>query len=163
MYNFHRESRPEGEPRGWLRTTWYGVTQQVIQSDIGYWWPHVVCRPDKNPRLASCLLPAITNWMVSAASWRQVNLDIDHYITSGRGGNNLQGSVAIDNESEDESITEVVAVFHRNLPHWGELVCSQPHRPPQTRYGGSTRCTRIRTQPCIANFNKAVATEEKST
>ena len=69
------------------------------------------------------------NWMVSAASWRQINLDIDHYITSGRGGNNLQGSVVMDNESEDECITEVMAVFHRNLPHWWEFVCSQPYPP----------------------------------
>ena len=58
------------------------------------------------------------NWIVSAASWRQINLEIHHYITSVRGANILQGIVATANESQDECITEV---FSRLSVDWRHI------------------------------------------
>lgn len=74
MYSYHFE-RAGGDPNaGWLRSMWYGVGQQAIRQNLGYWLLQVALRPDRNPRLVS--YPAYAAKAGQAPAVRQVYLNL---------------------------------------------------------------------------------------
>ena len=117
MY-LHHQTEKNGMPnRGWLRTMFYSLTQQVIRQDPVYWALYACLRPDGNVRLIS--YPYYAKYATDGDStyFRHIDMNVKDYLESGRGGNIIQGSVSLDDESVN-GCTEIVPGFQRHIGEW---------------------------------------------
>ena len=53
IYVWHQAQRNNRTNKGWLRTMYHSLTQQIIRQDLEYWLLYACLRPDRNPRLVS--------------------------------------------------------------------------------------------------------------
>ena len=117
LYKHHLGER-NGKPNlGWQRNMLYSLSQQIIRGDIGYWLLYSALRPDRNCQLVS--YPYYTKFASEGDNtlFRHIDMNVPRYLESGRGGSIIQGSVSLDDETED-GCTVVVKGFHRNLQSW---------------------------------------------
>ena len=114
MYLHHQRDR-NGKPNyGWLRVMFYSLTQQLIRQDIMYWMLYACLRPDRNVRLIS--YPYYTKYAIEGDNtyFRHIDMNIPRYLADGHGGNIIQGSVSLDDESE-KACTMIVPEFHHKI------------------------------------------------
>ncbi|MCJ1467746.1 hypothetical protein MMC07_006371, partial [Pseudocyphellaria aurata] len=122
MYLFHQRE-VNGEPnRGWLRIMYYGLTQQIIRQDLGNWLLYAALRPDRDLKLVSYPYHANYTQKEDSTAFRHIDLNIPQYLATGRGGNIIQGSVSLDNESEKTGCTELIPGFHQHIKTWWQQV-----------------------------------------
>lgn len=117
LYRFHLTER-NGQPnRGWLRTMYYSLTQQIIRQDLSYWMLYACLRPDGNLRLIS--YPYYAKFAVPGEStyFRHIDMYMPKYLENGHGGMIIQGSVSLDNEDEN-GCTELVPGFQNHIKTW---------------------------------------------
>lgn len=118
MYQHHQRNINGKPNKGWLRTMMYSLTQQIIRQDISYWALYTALRPDRNPRLVAYPYYAKYAQSGDSTAFRHVDLNIPEYLESGRGGNAIQGSVSLDEETIEGGCTELIPGFHRRLKEW---------------------------------------------
>ncbi|MCJ1396607.1 hypothetical protein MMC18_009498 [Xylographa bjoerkii] len=124
MYLHHQTERNAQPNKGWLRTMFFSLTQQVIRQDLGYWAIYACLRPDRNPRLVS--YPYYAKYTIPGdfTFFRHIDMNVRMYLENEHGKNIIQGSISLDDENE-EGCTEIVPGFHKNIAHWWEAVCSR--------------------------------------
>lgn len=109
-----------GRPNwGWLRTMVFELTQQLVRQDLAYWMLYVALRPDRNHRLVS--FPYYCKYVGEDdhnTAFRHIDISIPRYLESGRGGNMIQGSVSLDDETAEDGCTVLVAGFHHHIAEW---------------------------------------------
>ncbi|KAL8788068.1 MAG: hypothetical protein Q9195_007482 [Heterodermia aff. obscurata] len=128
VYLHHQRER-NGKPNyGWCRTMIYSLSQQVIRTDLSYWMLYAALRPNHNMRLVA--YPYYTKYAVEhdRTGFAHVDMNIDQYLQHGHGGNIIQGSMSLDNETED-ACTLIVPGFHRNIERWWQDVERRGEKP----------------------------------
>lgn len=122
LYLFHQCERNGAPNKGWLRTMFYSLSQQLIRQDLAYWMLYACLRPDGNIRLVSYPYYAKFAKGGDATFFRHIDMNIPQYLESGRGKDIIQGSVSFDDESEF-GCTELVLGFHHHIAEWwGKVV-----------------------------------------
>ncbi|MCJ1412158.1 hypothetical protein MMC19_006250 [Ptychographa xylographoides] len=126
MYLHHQRER-NGQPnKGWLRTMFYSLTQQIIRQDLTYWAIYACLRPDRNVRLVS--YPYYTKYAQSgdATYFRHIDMNIPKYLQDGHGGSIIQGSISLDDETVN-GCTELQLGFHKHIAEWWGKVQARGH------------------------------------
>lgn len=54
-------------------------------------------------------------------------MNIERFLSNGRGANIIQWSVSLDDETVEEGCTEIVPGLHRKIVDWGEDVLKRAH------------------------------------
>ena len=103
--------------KGWLRTMFYSLTQQIVRQDLGYWIVYAALRPDRNHRLVAYPYYAKYALPGDKTTFRHIDLNVNKYLESSRGGEIIQGSVSFDDEDE-KGCTELVLGFHKQIGRW---------------------------------------------
>ncbi|KAI4137511.1 MAG: hypothetical protein L6R39_007243 [Caloplaca ligustica] len=118
MYEHHQREINGRSNKGWLRTMMYSLIQQLVRQDLQYYILYVAARPDHNQRLIS--YPYYTKFARPGDStiFRHVDMNIPEFLATGRGGNVIQGSVSLDDETAVTGCTEIVPGMHRRLRDW---------------------------------------------
>ena len=90
----------------------YSLAQQIIRQDPAYYAMMAAARPDRNWRLIS--YPYYIKDTTQGEKTRFAHFDINmgHFVRTGRGGNIVQTSVSLDNENE-QSCSVLIPGFHR--------------------------------------------------
>jgi hypothetical protein len=125
MYE-HHQREINGKPnRGWLRTMLYSLTQQLIRQDLEYYVLYVAMRPDHCPRLVS--YPYYTKFARpgDATYFRHIDINIPEFLETGRGGNIIQGSASLDDETAETGCTVIIPGMHKRLGEWWRDVISR--------------------------------------
>lgn len=125
MYE-HHQREINGKPnRGWLRTMLYSLTQQLIRQDLQYYLLYVAMRPDHCSRLVS--YPYYTKFARPGDStvFRHIDMNIPEFLETGRGGNIIQGSVSLDDETAETGCTVIIPGMHKRLGEWWKDVLSR--------------------------------------
>ncbi|KAF7507136.1 hypothetical protein GJ744_010949 [Endocarpon pusillum] len=75
-------------------------------------------RPDHNQRLVS--YPYYTKFARPGDStcFQHIDMNIPEFLETGRGGNIVQGSVSLDDETAETECTVIVPGMHRRLREW---------------------------------------------
>ena len=105
---------------------YHSLTQQIIRQDPTYWLAYACLRPDRNYRLifysyyAKYVIPGDSTF------FRHIDMNISRYIQDGHGSNIIQGSISLDDES-NEGYTEILSGFHKHIKEWWETVEGRGH------------------------------------
>jgi len=117
MYR-HHQRLINGRPNyGWLRTMVHGLCQQLMRQDPQYYRLYCALRPDSWWRLIS--YPYYAKFAVEGDStaFRHIDVNIPSLLESGRGADMIQGSVSLDDETED-NCTIILPGMHHHLESW---------------------------------------------
>lgn len=79
---------------GWLRGMWYSNIQQLIRQDLSYYMAYVYFRPDHAWRLIAYPYYVKSTRPGDNTKFRHLDINIQDYLETGRGGNLLQGTVS---------------------------------------------------------------------
>jgi hypothetical protein len=113
MYNWHyRKDHGHSGSLGWLRAMYHSGAQQLMRMDPEYYRLYVALRPDHQWRLISYPYYAKFAHRGDNTFFRHIDINIKRYLEDGRGGNMIQGSLSLDDESQD-MCTELVPGMHR--------------------------------------------------
>jgi hypothetical protein len=121
MYHYHM-SRSAAEI-GWLRGMWYSNIQQLIRQDLSYYMAYVFFRPDHAWRLISYPYYTKSTQIGENTKFRHLDINIQDYLDTGRGGGILQGSVSFTQEDE-RNCTTMLKGMHKTerLADWWKSV-----------------------------------------
>jgi len=123
LYLYHQRERNGQSNKGWLRTMFYSLCQQIIRQDVEYWALYVCLRRDRRRQLVS--YPYYAKYVVPGTGdptfFRHIDMNVSKFLEDGHGGNIIQGSVSLDHEDE-EGCTEIVPGFHKHIRTWWEKV-----------------------------------------
>ena len=125
MYEHHQREINGRPNRGWLRTMLHSLTQQLIRQDLQYYLLYVAMRPDRCSRLVS--YPYYTKFARPGDStvFRHIDMNIPEFLETGRGGNIIQGSVSLDDETTETGCTVIIPGMHKRLREWWTDVLSR--------------------------------------
>ena len=100
---------------------YHGLIQQLIRADPTYYILYVCLRPDRNRRLTSYPYYAKYDKRRNYTFYRHLDMNVREYLNTGRGGNVIQGSVSLDEESET-GCTVLVPGFHHAISNcWADV------------------------------------------
>ena len=128
IYQWHQRERNGQSNRGWLRTMYYSLTQQLIRQDIEYWALYACLRPDRNIRLVAYPYYAKYTREGDPTIFRHIDINVPKYLDNGHGGNIIQGSVSLDDETA-EGCTKIVPGFHLHIAQWWNNMCARGEVP----------------------------------
>jgi hypothetical protein len=117
MYMHHQCERNGAPNKGWLRTMFYSLIQQLVRQDLGYWMLYACLRPDGNVRLVSYPYYAKYAQGGDPTFFRHIDMNVPQFLESGCGQDIIQGSVSFDDENT-VGCTELVLGFHRHIAEW---------------------------------------------
>ncbi len=128
LYLHHQRERNAQSNKGWLRTMFYSLSQQIIRQDIEYWTLYACLRPDLNTRLVS--YPYYAKYVLPGdpTFFRHIDMNVNKYLEDGHGGNIIQGSVSLDVENA-HGCTEIVPGFHNHIENWWKKVKARGRAP----------------------------------
>ncbi len=128
MYLYHQRERNGQSNKGWLRTMFYSLSQQIIRQDIEYWALYACLRPDLNTRFVS--YPYYAKYVLPGdpTFFRHIDMNVPKYLEDGHGGNIIQGSVSLDDENA-HGCTEIVPGFHKHIENWWKKVEARGRAP----------------------------------
>lgn len=125
MYKYHLRTELDGQDnRGWMRHMFYSLPQQVIRQDPGYWAMTAAARPDSNYWLISYPYYVKDTSKGENTGFAHFDINVDEFVKSGRGLNLVQGSVSVDDETED-NCTLLVLGFHHSIHDWWRRVTAR--------------------------------------
>ena len=129
MYDYHYTPAVSRPRLGWNRSMFQSLTQQLVRQDISYYAVYVAARPDHAWRLISFPYYTKSVYPGEDTKFLHVDMNIDDYLATGRGGNALQGSVTFTDEDE-ENCTVVLPKMHRReiLQQWWDKVSTSPEK-----------------------------------
>ena len=79
--------------------------------------------------------------------FRHIDMNIPEFLTTGRGGSIIQGSVSLNDESTETGCTELVPGMHLNLGDWWSDVTARTE--PSHRKGYTGRVSRALRHLCL--------------
>src|ERR1700712_2563199 len=85
--------------------------QQLIRMDPEYYRCYVALRPDNHWRLISYPYYAKYSRAGDHTFFRHIDVNVSQYLIDGRGGNMIQGTVSLDDETPD-MCTEIIPGLH---------------------------------------------------
>jgi hypothetical protein len=121
MYEYHHRVRPGATTQGFLRTMFYGIIQQAIRIDPGYYALNVAARPDHQWRLISYPYVAKSTVPLQRTGFLHCDINLDDWNNQGFGRNQLTSSISLDDE-DDDNCTVIVEGFSQHVPAWLECV-----------------------------------------
>jgi hypothetical protein len=122
MYKYHLRTELDGQDnRGWMRHMFYSLPQQVIRQDPGYWAITAAARPDTNYWLISYPYYVKDTSEGENTGFAHFDINVDEFVKSGRGLNMVQGSVSVDDETEDNCTLLVLGFQHVIHEWWGRV------------------------------------------
>lgn len=127
-YLWHQRERNGEHNKGWLRTMYHSLSQQIVRQDLGYWLLYACLRPDRSPRLVSYPYYVKYASQGDTTRFRHIDMNVSMFLRSGHGGNIIQGSVSFDDETPD-GCTEIIPGFHRKIEDWWRRVESRGNAP----------------------------------
>ena len=119
MYDHHLRLI-DGKPNyGWNRTMFHSLIQQVMRQDPAYYAAYCALRGDRNTNLI--LYPYYTKYQREGDStfFQHIDVNIHQLVTDKRGLYQIQGTVSLDDERQDDC-TVIVPGMHRYIEPWGE-------------------------------------------
>ncbi|KAI9780352.1 MAG: hypothetical protein M1839_006775 [Geoglossum umbratile] len=122
MYLYHLREELDGQKRwGWMRHMFYSLVQQLVRQDPVYYALMAAARPDQNTWLIC--YPYYVKYQLEGekTGFSHLDINVDEFVKTGRGGNIIQGSLSLDDEDE-QNCTLVVPGFHRHIHEWWERV-----------------------------------------
>jgi hypothetical protein len=119
MYQHHLRKINGKSNYGWLRNMFYSTGQQLMRQDPLYYMLYAALRPDKAWRLVTYPYYAKFAQPGDNTYFRHLDLNIPTLLSQDRGCNMIQGSVSLDDESE-ESCTVIVPGMQKKLGEWWE-------------------------------------------
>ena len=119
MYQHHLREINGKSNYGWLRNMFYSTGQQLMRQDPLYYMLYAALRPDKAWRLVTYPYYAKFAQPGDNTYFRHLDLNIPTLLSQDRGCNMIQGSVSLDDESE-ESCTVIVPGMQSKLREWWE-------------------------------------------
>ncbi|KAJ5413656.1 hypothetical protein N7509_000283 [Penicillium cosmopolitanum] len=124
MYHYHL-SKSTTEI-GWLRGMWYSNIQQLIRQDLSYYMSYVFFRPDHAWRLISYPYYTKSTQIGENTKFRHLDINIQDYLDTGRGGSILQGSVSFTQEDK-RNCTTILKGMHKTerLADWWKNIQSR--------------------------------------
>ena len=128
LYLYHQGRRNGQANRGWLRTMYYGLVQQAIRQDIGYWALYVCLRPDHQQKLIAYPYYAKYALPQDLTFFQHLDLNVRQFLETGKGGNIIQGSVSLDDETFD-GCTTIIPGFHHRIQEWWARVVQRQEVP----------------------------------
>ena len=117
MYRYHYRPVPGRPAMGFLRNMFHSLIQQVLRQDVVAYAIMVAARPDNRWRLTSYPYTAKYSLPGTRTGFLHLDLNLQDYFKTGRGGNMLTSSVSLDDE-DDDNCTLVVPGFHRHIQEW---------------------------------------------
>ena len=124
MYLHHQTERNGATNKGWLRTMFYSLTQQVIRQDPQYWALYVCLRPDQNYRLVSYPYYAKDARPGDSTYFRHIDMNVPNFLARRHGASIIQRSVSLDDESPNKC-TKIIPGFQKHIAAWWERVISR--------------------------------------
>jgi hypothetical protein len=122
LYKYHLRDGQDGQVRrGWMRHMFYSLVQQLIRQDPAYWAIMAAARPDKNWRMISYPYYTKDTTAGESTGFAHLDINVEKFVESGRGGNIIQGSMSLDDEDEC-GCTILVLGFHQQIQAWWERV-----------------------------------------
>ncbi|KAJ5986731.1 hypothetical protein N7451_011096 [Penicillium sp. IBT 35674x] len=117
LYDYHYTPAISRPRMGWNRSMFQSVTQQLIRQDVCYYAVYVGVRPDHAWRLISFPYYTKSAYPTEDTSFIHIDLNIEDFLQTGRGGNAVQGSVSFTDEDE-ENCSVVLPRIHHHLQGW---------------------------------------------
>ena len=95
----------------------HSISQQLMRQDPAYYTLYATLRPDKQWRLVS--YPYYAKFAVEGDStyFRHIDVNIPDLLAHARGSSQIQGTVSLDNETED-NCTVLLPGMHKKLQQW---------------------------------------------
>ncbi|KAL9631113.1 MAG: hypothetical protein Q9204_004386 [Flavoplaca sp. TL-2023a] len=121
MYDWHLRKIGGRQNLGWLRNALYTQVQQIVRSDPLYYILYACLRPDNNWRLISYPYYMKSTRVDDSTCFRHLDLNIPQLLQEGRGASQIQGSLTLTDEKED-NCTEMLTGAHRWLPIWWDRI-----------------------------------------
>jgi hypothetical protein len=130
VYYQHERGTNRTEGLGWLRNMFHSIGQQLMRTDPLYYCLYVLLRPDHATRLIS--YPYYTKRAVEGdnTAFKHIDVNIHQLAHNGRGFNQLQGSVSLDDETE-KNCTIILPGMHdrEKLKRWLSMLESRDQLP----------------------------------
>jgi hypothetical protein len=117
MYQYHHRVRTGATTQGFLRTMFYGIIQQAIRIDPGYYALNVAARPDHQWRLISYPYVAKSTIPGQRTGFLHCDINLDAWNQDGFGKNQLTSSISLDDE-DDDNCTVLIEGFTKHIPAW---------------------------------------------
>ena len=131
MYDWHlRRDYGHSGSLGWLRDMYHAGIQQLMRQDPEYYRSYVALRPDHHWRLISYPYYAKYSKRGDSTFFRHIDINVEQFLRTGRGGNMIQGSVSLDDETKD-MCTEILPGMHtrERMDDWhGRVAARMPHK-----------------------------------
>ena len=120
MYRHHLRDINGRSNWGWLRNMFHSIGQQLMREDPVYYMLYAALRPDRHWRLISYPYYAKYAQKGDSTFFRHIDLNLPDLLSNGRGSAQIQGTVSLDDETDD-NCTELLPGMHRRLGEWWEL------------------------------------------
>ncbi|RMZ78754.1 hypothetical protein DV736_g6690, partial [Chaetothyriales sp. CBS 134916] len=117
LYKHHLREINGRNNYGWCRNMFHSLTQQLFRQDPIYYCLYAALRPDRKTSLVS--YPYYTKYQEPGDStfFRHIDINIPELVEQKRGAFQIQGSVSLDDETEDDC-TEILPGMHKKLAEW---------------------------------------------
>ncbi|KAJ5589664.1 hypothetical protein N7450_003636 [Penicillium hetheringtonii] len=104
LYKYHYREVDNHSCIGWQRNMWHSLVQQLIRQDLDYYMLYNTKAGEQT-------------------FFRHIDINVANYMDTGRGGNLLQGSVALKDEDTD-NCTELLLGMHdpNKLREWWDSI-----------------------------------------
>ncbi|KAI9765300.1 MAG: hypothetical protein M1840_007499 [Geoglossum simile] len=105
MYKYHLREKQSGKKQmGWMRHMFYSLTQQLVRQDSAYWAIMAAARPDRNWKLISYPYYTKDTTPGEITGFYHFDINVEKFCQSERGINQTQGSLALDDEDEENCL-----------------------------------------------------------
>jgi hypothetical protein len=115
-HHYHADGNP-GKRLGWARNMWYSLIQQIIRQDPMYYSLMAAARPDRNWKLISYPYYTKDTEPEESTGFMHLDLNLRNFIETGKGGNIVQGALALTDET-NRNCTVLVPGFQERIREW---------------------------------------------
>ena len=119
LHCYHADGN-HGKRLGWARNMWYSLIQQIVRQDPIYYCLMVASRPDRNWKLISYPYYPKDTETEESTGFTHLNLNLHNFIKTGKGGNIVQGALALTDET-DRNCTVLVRGFKNTYGSGGTI------------------------------------------
>jgi len=115
-HHYYADGNP-GKRLGWARNMWYSLIQQIARQDPMYYCLMAASRPNRNWKLISYPYYTKDTETEESTGFTHLDLNLRNFIKTGKGGNIVQGALALTDET-DRNCTVLVPGFQDYIREW---------------------------------------------
>lgn len=127
MYRYHQRLVNGKSNMGWLRNMIHSLAQQAMRMSLRYYLLYCALRPDQCHRLIT--YPYYAKYQTkddgASTAFRHIDIAIEAAVTRGRGINEIQGTLSLDDERSDDC-TIILPGMHTRMAEWHDRVKDRP-------------------------------------